>query len=70
MSLLATPATSFEAEQDLLFAIFDVDGSGTMDRAEVRNAQGWRMMDNDDGPLPYPIPLPRLASLVAPRPVW
>ncbi|GMI48307.1 hypothetical protein TrCOL_g10491 [Triparma columacea] len=34
MSLLATPATSFEAEQDLLFAIFDVDGSGTMDRAE------------------------------------
>jgi len=34
MSLLATPATSFEAEQDLLFAIFDVDGSGTMDREE------------------------------------
>ena len=35
MSLLATPATSFDAEQDLLFAIFDVDGSGTMDREEV-----------------------------------
>ncbi|GMH68946.1 hypothetical protein TrRE_jg1106 [Triparma retinervis] len=34
MSLLATPATSFEAEQNLLFAIFDQDGSGTMDREE------------------------------------
>ena len=34
MGLLATPATSFDAEQDLLFAIFDVDGSGTMDREE------------------------------------
>jgi len=36
MCLLATPATSYEAEQDLLFAIFDNDGSGTIDRDEVR----------------------------------
>ncbi|GMH84508.1 hypothetical protein TrST_g1302 [Triparma strigata] len=34
MSLLATPATSLDAEQDLIFAIFDVDGSGTIDREE------------------------------------
>ena len=34
MCLLATPATSLEGEQDLLFAIFDVDGSGTIDREE------------------------------------
>ena len=34
MCLLATPATSYEAEQDLLFAIFDNDGSGTIDREE------------------------------------
>ena len=42
MSLLATPATSFDAEQDLLFAIFDVDGSGTMDREEVRRSESRR----------------------------
>jgi len=34
MCLLATPATSYEAEQDLLFAIFDNDGSGTIDKEE------------------------------------
>jgi len=34
MCLLATPATTYDAEQDLLFAIFDNDGSGTIDRDE------------------------------------